>query len=388
VELNVGYEVAALLFFQTRCRIVEGKLRLSISDIISAFTSDGPARKRLHGEVRKLPQALDAFKDFCTRHNVKRVASLNKGEAIAISFLQSSKRLLWQGHNGCHAPPCYLGEPLVRVAETAEAFVGIVFSRQGAGLHCNVSIPISGHILSAARLELPEESCKVLGDSTFQAFREKCCEMARSSKVDVKYWYAKPGMWESDCPEIVRSARVTDISVVVPNGVRHSLQEHGGPKKWVDRCCAELASALQLSCKKAICFVGSGTLCPGVPYPNEYCCLIRSFIRNLRKCGIPVISDAPQMQLTPEQIHWCPSSSDAVSQLFRELLQNAQSTTTFNVHELFSDDFMDTLSPSASSSSSHADTTLERRDECIVPERKKLRSLEHEAQKTLTSTIA
>jgi hypothetical protein len=57
--------------------------------------------------------------------------------------------------------------------------------------------------------------------------------------------------------------------------------------------------------------------------------LIRAFAKNLRSFGIPVLSVAPGMQLSPDKIHFCASSERTVGELFRNLFKHAKKTDAF-----------------------------------------------------------
>jgi hypothetical protein len=183
--------------------------------------------------------------------------------------------------------------------------------------------------LKQAKVCKLRDTCKVIGDSTWDGFRIPVCRQLRFHGYDVKCWQAKRGASEEQIAIDILTTPHTTLCIAAPNGNRLARQEEEWQPRWLKRTAGHIADALTKTSKRACVFVGEASLCPGVSNLVTYTTLVGNFREELRKLGVALVSTCPEVILQDDRIHWDIRSQYAVKSLFDRLVDRALDTSFF-----------------------------------------------------------
>ena len=293
---DARWEVAALLIFKNTCHW-KAKAQFKLADIISAVTDK--KRPSSAFPASKTDQARRQFSDLRLRGPWVKHEHLE--EVVATALLACPERLVWRETVDDQA--CFLGEPLVEFKETGHSVVALLKSSK-QGLRCSLSLPYTDWVKQEADIPTMARTAKVLSDSTVLEFRAGCILKLRKLGYDTKMWRCKSGAQEASFAASVIMTPSVDLAIVFPNGNRLSRQEDPHERGWVQPAAQELSTALNLTAKEAVVFVGDGIYSPGVLHIDAYRQLVGHFQRRLGECGVPVVASADGVRLEADGIHW------------------------------------------------------------------------------------
>jgi hypothetical protein len=146
-EYGVGYEVAALLLFQSNCSW-PGLAKFKMEEIIGVMSRGEPS------SIPGIDMARKRFDKLCEDYRLEP-SKLSNGveiaERVAAAVLLTPERLVWKGE-GDHCPASYIGEPLVGFREKGY-FVAMLLRKNPQGLHCALSIPCTEDAMRKAGIK-------------------------------------------------------------------------------------------------------------------------------------------------------------------------------------------------------------------------------------------
>ena len=128
--------------------------------------------------------------------------------------------------------------------------------------------------------------------------------------------------------DIVTAPHV-DLNIGVPNGNRLSRQSRTETPKWLRTCCEGICAALKWSGDRGVVFVGDAALSPGVRHVEAYATLAPRFQAIFADLGVPLVKQAPGIELEADGIHWSVTSRPAVERLIDTLVSEATATDSF-----------------------------------------------------------
>ena len=99
--------------------------------------------------------------------------------------------------------------------------------------------------------------------------------------------------------------------------------------QWLRPCCEQICSALKARSRWAVVFVGDASLSPGVQHVDAYATLAPQFQAMFSELGVPLVNEAPGVDLEADGLHWRVTSRPAVERIIDTLVQRAASTETF-----------------------------------------------------------
>ncbi len=116
-----------------------------------------------------------------------------------------------------------------------------------------------------------------------------------------------------------------------PNGNQLSAYDQLREPLWLQSNARDICGGLRETSSSAVLFIGSPSLCPGVPHPEIYARLIELYALGFARLKVPVVTEAPGVELQEDGIHWLTSSTPTVLDLITVLMQSSVPTVKFTV---------------------------------------------------------
>ena len=330
-RLDVGYEAAALLALKEEGRW-KPKATFTVQDVLRAVAVPPQKRSCDVAGITRSRRARERFQELQRAIWLTSTADRTRcHERLALAFLVAPERLVWADKRAGQ-PASFLGEALHEFPDDGY-FVVVLLARIYEGtkmvLRCSLFLPVTDWVKSQCELCSLRYSAKILSDSTFLKFRAEACLCLRRLGYDVKTWRCIGGVSEGDLAVHVATSGRTDLSISAPNGNRLARQNEVWEPRWLQRACGHISQAHKETSERAVVFVGSAVLCPGVANPDAYAALAPMFQAKLRDLGVPVVGECPGVTLEADGVHWCVTSRSAVENLLEALVNAARPTADF-----------------------------------------------------------
>ena len=147
----------------------------------------------------------------------------------------------------------------------------------------------------------------------------------------MRYWLSQGGAWETDLAEDLAIAPKTDNTVMSPNGNRLMRQDRMVEPTWLQPNEEHICGGLRETSTLGVVFVGDADLSPGVDYGQVYARLSKAYMSVFAELGVPLVNQAPGLELQDDGIHWKVSSHEAVLALVDVLIREPAPTANFRV---------------------------------------------------------
>jgi hypothetical protein len=250
-------------------------------------------------------------------------------ERLALCFLVAPERLVWS----INKVGAFLGQTLVNDC-ISQYFVAALLSSPHYGkLRSALSLPFSDWVKKKSGLQPPKWTAKFVGDSTFLKFRTPICvHIRKQTGHDIRFWSCRGGAWETSLAETLAAAPHTDLTIMSPNGNRLSLQSQCREPEWLRRNAEQVCGGLRATSTYGVVFVGDAGLSPGVKYGRTYASLSQLYRNIYENLGVPLVNQAPGVELESDGLHWKVASQEAVLHLVDDLVKNSALTESFANH--------------------------------------------------------
>ena len=147
----------------------------------------------------------------------------------------------------------------------------------------------------------------------------------------MRYWLSRGGAWETDLAEDLALAPKTDNTAMSPDGNRLMLQDRMVEPTWLQPNAEHICGGLRETSTLGVVFVGDADLSPGVDNGQVYARLSEVYMSVFAQLGVPLVNQAPGIELQDDGIHWKVSSHEAVLALVDVLIEKSAPTESFKV---------------------------------------------------------